>query len=46
MAELSFWTLEALPNAELAVIARAGHSVMLDNPKDFGEALTRFALGD
>ena len=37
---------EALPNAQLAVIARAGHSVMLENPKDFGEEVTRFVLGD
>ena len=37
---------EALPKGRLEVIPRAGHSVMLDNPKAFQEALVRFALAD
>jgi pimeloyl-ACP methyl ester carboxylesterase len=37
---------EVLPNGKLAVIARAGHSVMLDNPEDFEKALAAFVLGD
>ncbi len=37
---------EALPNGRLEVIPRAGHSVMLDNPKAFQDALLRFALGE
>jgi pimeloyl-ACP methyl ester carboxylesterase len=37
---------EVLPNATLEVIPRAGHSVMLDNPKEFERALCRFALGE
>jgi len=37
---------EALPNARLAVVARAGHSVMTDNPEGFSEAVSKFALGD
>lgn len=36
---------EALSNGQLAVIARASHSVMLDNPQAFNEALCNFALG-
>ena len=36
---------EALPNGTLVEIARAGHSVMLDNPEDFTAALTSFVLG-
>jgi len=36
----------ALPRGSLAVIPRAGHSVMLDNPGAFRDALERFALGD
>ena len=35
-----------LPKGRLEVIPRAGHSVMLDNPKAFQDALLRFALGD
>lgn len=37
---------EALPHGELAVVARAGHSVMVDNPEGFREAIGRFALGE
>lgn len=37
---------EALPNGKLAVIARASHSVMTDNPDAFGKALCAFALGE
>lgn len=36
---------EALPNGKLAVIPRAGHSVMLDNPQEFERALCDFVLG-
>lgn len=37
--------LELLPKGKLVEIARAGHSVMLDNPEDFTRALTDFVLG-
>jgi pimeloyl-ACP methyl ester carboxylesterase len=37
---------EALPNARLVVVPRAGHSVMTDNPEGFCEAVASFALGD
>ena len=37
---------EVLPNGRLELIPRAGHSVMLDNPKAFQQALLRFALGE
>ena len=37
---------EALPNGELAVVAQAAHSVMVDNPEGFCEAICRFALGE
>lgn len=37
---------EVIPNGRLEVIARAGHSVMLDNPEAFEKALTGFVLGD
>ncbi len=36
---------EVIPNAKLAVIPRAGHSVMLDNPEEFKRALCDFVLG-
>ncbi len=36
---------EAIPNGKLAVIARAGHSGMLDNPEEFETALCDFVLG-
>ncbi|MFQ5513700.1 MAG: alpha/beta fold hydrolase [Myxococcota bacterium] len=37
---------EVLPDGRLAVIPRAGHSVMLDNPEAFREVLSGFVLGD
>ena len=37
---------EVMRNARLAVVPRAGHSVMTDNPEGFSEAVSRFALGD
>ena len=37
---------EALPNGTLAVIPRASHSVMTDNPEAFGKELCSFALGE
>ena len=30
---------EQIPKGQLAVVGRAGHSVMLDNPEDFARAL-------
>lgn len=35
-----------LRQGTLAEIPRAGHSVMIDNPMGFAEAVARFALGD
>jgi pimeloyl-ACP methyl ester carboxylesterase len=35
---------EVLPRGQLAVVARAGHSVMTDNPEGFAEAVSAFAL--
>jgi pimeloyl-ACP methyl ester carboxylesterase len=35
---------EVLPNGRLAVVARAGHSVMTDNPEGFRDAVTAFVL--
>jgi pimeloyl-ACP methyl ester carboxylesterase len=37
--------VEVLPRGRLAVVARAGHSVMTDNPEGFAEAVAEFALG-
>ncbi len=37
---------EVLPNGQLAVVARTGHSVMVDNPEGFAEAVSAFALGE
>jgi len=37
---------EVLPNARLALVPRAGHSVMTDNPEGFSEAVSSFTLGD
>lgn len=37
---------EVLAQGQLAVIARASHSVMTDNPAEFARALRRFALGE
>jgi esterase len=36
---------EVIPNATLAVVAQAGHSVMTDNPQGFNEAVGGFVLG-
>jgi pimeloyl-ACP methyl ester carboxylesterase len=36
---------EVIPDARLAVVARAGHSVMTDNPEGFAEAVASFVLG-
>lgn len=35
---------DVLPNGRLAVVPRAAHSVMTDNPQGFGEAVAAFAL--
>jgi len=37
---------DVIPNAKLETVARAGHSVMLDNPEAFEKVLTAFVLGD
>ena len=37
---------DVLQHGRLAVVARAGHSVMLDNPDGFTSALTSFVLGE
>jgi pimeloyl-ACP methyl ester carboxylesterase len=37
---------EVLKQGKLEVVARAGHSVMLDNPEAFEKALVAFVLGD
>ncbi|MFQ5416098.1 MAG: alpha/beta fold hydrolase [Myxococcota bacterium] len=37
---------EVLPNGRLAVVARAGHSVMTDNPEGFEAALAGFLLSE
>jgi pimeloyl-ACP methyl ester carboxylesterase len=37
---------DVLPKGTLAVVARAGHSVMTDNPEGFNEAVSRFVLGE
>ena len=37
---------EVLAEGKLAVIGRASHSVMTDNPEEFGKALRSFALGE
>jgi pimeloyl-ACP methyl ester carboxylesterase len=37
---------DVIPNAKLETIARAGHSVMLDNPEAFEKALCAFILGE
>ena len=36
---------EVISDARLAVVPRAGHSVMLDNPEGFVEVLSSFVLG-
>jgi pimeloyl-ACP methyl ester carboxylesterase len=37
---------EVLQNGRLAVVPRAGHSVMTDNPRGFNEAVASFVLSD
>lgn len=37
---------EALPRGQLAVVPAAGHSVMIDNPNGFRDAVLRFVVGD
>jgi len=37
---------ETLPRGQLAIVARAGHSVMTDNPEGFNAALAEFVLGE
>jgi pimeloyl-ACP methyl ester carboxylesterase len=37
---------DVLREGQLAVVARAGHSVMTDNPEGFSEAVRRFVLGE
>ena len=37
---------DVIPNAKLETVARAGHSVMLDNPEAFEKVLSAFALGE
>ena len=37
---------EVLKHGRLAVVPRAGHSVMIDNPEGCRDALTSFVLGD
>jgi pimeloyl-ACP methyl ester carboxylesterase len=37
---------EVIPNARLAVVPRAGHSVMLDNVEAFEEAVSAFVFGE
>ncbi len=37
---------DVIPDARLAVVAQAGHSVMTDNPDGFRDAVAAFVLGD
>jgi pimeloyl-ACP methyl ester carboxylesterase len=37
---------QALAQGRLAVVPRAGHSVMIDNPEGFAETVSSFALGE
>jgi pimeloyl-ACP methyl ester carboxylesterase len=37
---------EVLPHGQIAIVPRAGHSVMIDNPEGFRDAITGFVLGD
>ena len=37
---------EVLQQGSLAIVPRAGHSVMTDNPRGFQEVVTRFVLGE
>jgi len=36
---------EVIPNATLAVVPQAAHSVMTDNPEGFNQAVGEFVLG-
>ncbi|NNL66477.1 MAG: alpha/beta hydrolase [Myxococcales bacterium] len=45
-AETADRMAEAIPNGELAVVAQAAHSVMVDNPEGLRDAVCRFALGE
>jgi pimeloyl-ACP methyl ester carboxylesterase len=35
-----------IPQGQLVVVPRAGHSVMVDNPEGLRDAVSRFALGE
>jgi pimeloyl-ACP methyl ester carboxylesterase len=37
---------DALPAGRLALVPRAGHSVMVDNPEGFAEAVCAFVLAE
>ena len=37
---------EVLPEGRLAIVGRASHSVMTDNPEGFAEAVLGFVLGE
>jgi esterase len=37
---------EVIPNAQLAVVPQAAHSVMTDNPKGFNRVVCEFVLGE
>jgi pimeloyl-ACP methyl ester carboxylesterase len=37
---------DVLPKGRLAIVGRAGHSVMTDNPEGFAEAVCGFVLGE
>ena len=37
---------EVIPNAQLAVVPQAGHSVMTDNPEGFCQVVTDFAVSE
>jgi esterase len=37
---------DVLKHGQLAIVAKAGHSVMVDNPEGFTKALTAFVLGE
>ena len=46
-ADVADRMLEVLGDAsQLAVVPRAGHSVMTDNPSGFNEAVLGFVLGE
>jgi pimeloyl-ACP methyl ester carboxylesterase len=37
---------EVLPKGSLAIVPQASHSVMIDNPDGFRDAVTPFVLSD